>query len=149
MVFAALFLAETITPLLVSFVEVMVSGGSWLKSRVRQRKSGTTVKTRSEEIEAFRKRSTIQYDKAGKPREEMAKFDFLRSVGATKEAVAVLNDQPFLFTNLIVVLVGLGVQAALLWYIHYATLKPGQKKKKEKRVGAAAPAGRGGDNARK
>ncbi|ATY64419.1 hypothetical protein A9K55_003977 [Cordyceps militaris] len=79
----------------------------------------------------------------------MAKFDFLRSVGATKEAVAVLNDQPFLFTNLIVVLVGLGVQAALLWYIHYATLKPGQKKKKEKKGGAAAPAGRGGDNARK
>lgn len=79
----------------------------------------------------------------------MAKFDFLRSVGATKEAVAVLNDQPFLFTNLIVVLVGLGVQAGLLWYIHYATLKPGQKKKKEKKAGAAAARGRGGDNARK
>ncbi len=80
----------------------------------------------------------------------MAKFDFLRSVGATKEAVAVLNDQPFLFTNLIVVLIGLGVQAGLLWYIHYATLKPEQKKKKEKK-GAAAPAaaGRGGDNARR
>ncbi|KAJ4153892.1 hypothetical protein LMH87_010358 [Akanthomyces muscarius] len=79
----------------------------------------------------------------------MAKFDFLRSVGATKEAVAVLNDQPFLFTNLIVVLVGLGVQAGLLWYIHYATLKPEQKKKKEKKGGAAAARGRGGDNARK
>ncbi|OAR02477.1 hypothetical protein LLEC1_07630 [Akanthomyces lecanii] len=82
----------------------------------------------------------------------MVKFDFLRSVGATKEAVAVLNDQPFLFTNLVVVLVGLGVQAGLLWYIHYATLKPEQKKKKankEKKGGAAAARGRGGDNARK
>ncbi|KAM3533625.1 hypothetical protein MY4038_003061 [Beauveria bassiana] len=81
----------------------------------------------------------------------MVKFDFLRSVGATKEAVAVLNDQPNLFTNLIVVLIGLGAQAALLWYIHYATLKPEQKKKKnkEKKGGAAAARGRGGDNARK
>ncbi|KAM3482325.1 hypothetical protein MY8738_004051 [Beauveria namnaoensis] len=81
----------------------------------------------------------------------MVKFDFLRSVGATKEAVAVLNDQPNLFTNLIVVLIGLGAQATLLWYIHYATLKPGQKKKKnkEKKGGAAAARGRGGDNARK
>ncbi|EJP68297.1 hypothetical protein NHJ13051_002717 [Beauveria bassiana] len=81
----------------------------------------------------------------------MVKFDFLRSVGATKEAVAVLNDQPNLFTNLIVVLIGLGVQATLLWYIHYATLKPEQKKKKnkEKKGGAAAARGRGGDNARK
>ncbi|KAJ6787342.1 hypothetical protein PWT90_06341 [Aphanocladium album] len=81
----------------------------------------------------------------------MGKFDFLRSVGATKEAVAVLNDQPNLFTNLIVVLIGLGVQAGLLWYIHYATLKPEQKKKKEKKGGAAAAGGRGRgkDNARK
>ncbi|KAM3498558.1 hypothetical protein MY10362_008132 [Beauveria mimosiformis] len=81
----------------------------------------------------------------------MVKFDFLRSVGATKEAVAVLNDQPNLFTNLIVVLIGLGAQATLLWYIHYATLKPEQKKKKnkEKKGGAAAARGRGGDNARK
>ncbi|KAJ3496782.1 hypothetical protein NLG97_g2401 [Lecanicillium saksenae] len=79
------------------------------------------------------------------------KFDFLRSVGATKEAVAVLNDQPFLFTNLVVVLIGLGVQAGLLWYIHYATLKPEQKKKKAKKGAAptAAGRGRGNDNARK
>ncbi|KAM3563630.1 hypothetical protein ARSEF4850_002207 [Beauveria asiatica] len=86
----------------------------------------------------------------------MVRFDFLRSVGATKEAVAVLNDQPNLFTNLIVVLIGLGAQATLLWYIHYATLKPEQKKKKKKnnndkenKGGAAAARGRGGDNARK
>ncbi|KAM3553446.1 hypothetical protein MY1884_006671 [Beauveria asiatica] len=85
----------------------------------------------------------------------MVRFDFLRSVGATKEAVAVLNDQPNLFTNLIVVLIGLGAQATLLWYIHYATLKPEQKKKKKKKNdkenkgGAAAARGRGGDNARK
>ncbi|OAA60635.1 hypothetical protein ISF_05674 [Cordyceps fumosorosea ARSEF 2679] len=79
----------------------------------------------------------------------MPNFDFLRSVGATKEAVAVLNDQPNLFTNLIVVLIGLGVQGGLLWYIHYATLKPEQKKKKEKKGGAAAAGGRGRDNARK
>lgn len=81
----------------------------------------------------------------------MVKFDFLRSVGATKEAVAVLNDQPNLFTNLIVVLIGLGAQAGLLWYIHYATLKPEQRKKKEKKGGAAAAGGRGRgkDNARK
>ncbi|KAM3515734.1 hypothetical protein MY11210_000712 [Beauveria gryllotalpidicola] len=84
----------------------------------------------------------------------MVKFDFLRSVGATKEAVAVLNDQPNLFTNLVVVLIGLGAQATLLWYIHYATLKPEQKKNKknknkEKKGGAAAAGRRGGDNARK
>lgn len=75
----------------------------------------------------------------------MGKFDFLKSVGATQEAVAVLNDQPFLFTNLIVVLIGLGVQATLLWYIHYATLKPEQKKKKPKKGSTPAP---GKDNAR-
>lgn len=75
----------------------------------------------------------------------MAQFDFLKSVGATKEAVAALNNQPSLFTNLVVVLIGLGAQAGLLWYIHYATLKPEQKKKKEKK-GAAGAGGK--DNAR-
>ncbi|KAG8423291.1 hypothetical protein J3458_000196 [Metarhizium acridum] len=61
----------------------------------------------------------------------MANFDWLQKVGATKEAVAVLNDQPYLFADLLVVLVGLGLQCLLLWYIHYATLKPEQKKKKK------------------
>jgi hypothetical protein len=81
----------------------------------------------------------------------MVKFDFLKSVGATTEAVAVLNDQPNLFTNLIVVLIGLGLEAGLLAYIHFATLKPEQKKKKEKKKdskGSAAARG-GKDNARR
>ncbi|KAH8178162.1 hypothetical protein LIA77_03244 [Sarocladium implicatum] len=43
----------------------------------------------------------------------MGQFDFFSKIGATDEAVAVLNDQPELFTYLIVVL-------------------PEQKKKKEK-----------------
>lgn len=62
----------------------------------------------------------------------MGQFDFFSKIGATDEAVAVLNDQPELFTYLIVVLVGIGMQIGLHWYIHYATLKPEQKKKKEK-----------------
>ncbi|UNI20212.1 hypothetical protein JDV02_006321 [Purpureocillium takamizusanense] len=74
----------------------------------------------------------------------MADFSWLRKVGATPEAVAVLNDQPQLFVTLILVLVGLGVQCALIWYIHFATLKPEQKKKKKpaKDNGKAAPARR-------
>lgn len=60
----------------------------------------------------------------------MAKFDFLSKVGATDKAVAVLNDQPELFTTLILTLVGLSLQGGLIWYIHFATLKPSQKKKK-------------------
>jgi hypothetical protein len=60
----------------------------------------------------------------------MGQFDFFSSIGATDEAVAVLNDQPELFTYLLVVLVGLGVQIFIHWYIHYATMKPEQKKAK-------------------
>ncbi|KAI1506495.1 hypothetical protein F5X99DRAFT_5021 [Biscogniauxia marginata] len=60
-------------------------------------------------------------------------FGFMASLGATPEAVAVLNDQPYVFTILVVVLVILILQSVLLWYIHYATLKPEQKKKKEKK----------------
>ncbi|PHH66452.1 hypothetical protein CDD81_7507 [Ophiocordyceps australis] len=63
----------------------------------------------------------------------MANFNWLKSVGATNEAVAVLNDQPSLFVSLIAVIVGLIVQGLLLWYIHFATLKPEQKKKKTKK----------------
>ncbi|PHH74790.1 hypothetical protein CDD82_4767 [Ophiocordyceps australis] len=63
----------------------------------------------------------------------MANFNWLKSVGATDEAVAVLNDQPELFVSLIAVIVGLIVQGLLLWYIHFATLKPEQKKKKTKK----------------
>lgn len=65
----------------------------------------------------------------------MAKFDFMKKVGATDRAVAVLNDQPELFTTLILVLIGLGLECLLIWYIHFATMKPEQKKKKEKKGG--------------
>jgi cytoskeletal protein RodZ len=63
----------------------------------------------------------------------MGQFDWFGSIGATPEAVAVLNDQPILFTILLVVLVALILQGVLLWYIHFATLKPEQKVKKEKK----------------
>lgn len=58
-------------------------------------------------------------------------FDFFLKIGATPQAVAVLNDQPFLVTILVVVLVVLILQSVLIWYIHFATMKPEQKKKKE------------------
>jgi hypothetical protein len=70
----------------------------------------------------------------------MAQFDFFSKIGATDEAVAVLNDQPELFTYLLVVIVGLACQVGVHWYIHYATLKPEQKKKKEKKDEKKAPA---------
>ncbi|KYK61262.1 hypothetical protein DCS_02404 [Drechmeria coniospora] len=63
----------------------------------------------------------------------MPNFDWLKAVGATNEAVAVLNDQPQLFVTLILVIVGLIIQCLVIWYIHFATLKPEQKKKKEKK----------------
>ncbi|OHE99213.1 hypothetical protein CORC01_05494 [Colletotrichum orchidophilum] len=65
----------------------------------------------------------------------MGQFDWFRSIGATPEAVAVLNDQPILFTILLIVLVAVMLQGVLLWYIHFATLKPEQKKKKEPKKG--------------
>lgn len=61
----------------------------------------------------------------------MANFDWLKSIGATNEAVAVLNDQPNLFVNLVVVLVGLMLEVGLLSAIHFGTLKPEQKKQKK------------------
>ena len=61
----------------------------------------------------------------------MANFSWMKKIGATDAAVATLNDQPQLFTTLILVLVGLIAQGLLLWFIHYATLKPEQKKKKD------------------
>jgi hypothetical protein len=63
----------------------------------------------------------------------MGQFDWFRSIGATPEAVAVLNDQPMLFTILVVVLLAISLQCLLIWYIHFATMKPEQKKKKEKK----------------
>ncbi|KAG6042241.1 hypothetical protein E4U41_002584 [Claviceps citrina] len=63
----------------------------------------------------------------------MTSFDWLKKVGATNEAVAVLSDQPNLFVNLLLVLAGLSAQCLLIWYIHYATLKPEQAEKKNKK----------------
>lgn len=63
----------------------------------------------------------------------MVNFDFFKKIGATDKAVAVLNDQPELFTTLLLVIVGLILETVFIWYIHHATLKPSQKKKKEKK----------------
>lgn len=62
----------------------------------------------------------------------MGQFDWFRSIGATPEAVATLNAQPLLFYILIAVLVSLIGEGVLIWFIHYATMKPEQKKKKTK-----------------
>ncbi|KAM7200941.1 hypothetical protein V8F33_003607 [Rhypophila sp. PSN 637] len=80
----------------------------------------------------------------------MGQFDWFSSIGATPQAVAVLNDQPILFTILLVVLVTITLQIVLIWYIHFATRKPEQMKKKtddKKKKGggdnkAAAPGAR-------
>ena len=69
-------------------------------------------------------------------------FGWLGKVGASDQAIAVLNDQPELFTTLILVLVGLIAQGVFIWFIHYATLKPEQKKKKEKGGGKGGGRGR-------
>ncbi|KPM39458.1 hypothetical protein AK830_g7101 [Neonectria ditissima] len=70
----------------------------------------------------------------------MGQFDWFSKIGATDEAVAVLNDQPILFTILLIVLVAVGLQFALHWYIGFATLKPEQRKAaqaaKEKKAAA-------------
>ncbi|KAI0833012.1 hypothetical protein F5Y06DRAFT_301436 [Hypoxylon sp. FL0890] len=73
-------------------------------------------------------------------------FGFMAKIGATDAAVATLNDQPYLFTILVVVLVSLILECVLIWYIHFATLKPEQKKKKapkdDKKPGGKPPAAR-------
>ncbi|KAI0181497.1 hypothetical protein GGR52DRAFT_567719 [Hypoxylon sp. FL1284] len=73
-------------------------------------------------------------------------FGFMAKIGASDAAVATLNDQPYIFTILVVVLVAVILQIVFLWYIHHATLKPEQKKKKEpkgKKAGGKPPAARG------
>ncbi|KAK8094561.1 hypothetical protein PG997_001246 [Apiospora hydei] len=65
-------------------------------------------------------------------------FDWFLKIGATPEAVAVLNDQPILFTILLVALVAIILECTLLWYIHHATLKPEQLKKKTDKKKAPA-----------
>ncbi|KAL5083643.1 hypothetical protein Trisim1_001020 [Trichoderma cf. simile WF8] len=91
----------------------------------------------------------------------MGQFDWFKKIGATDEAVAVLNDQPYLFTTLVVVLVVLIAQSGFLWFIHWATFKPSQKKAPKKGAAAAKPSsggggllskitgGRGSDNSRR
>ncbi|RGP79693.1 hypothetical protein FLONG3_2137 [Fusarium longipes] len=75
----------------------------------------------------------------------MGQFDWFSSIGATDEAVAVLNDQPMLFTILLVVLVAVILQIVLIWYIHFATMKPEQRKaaqdKKDKKKAAKTKKG--------
>jgi len=70
-------------------------------------------------------------------------FQWFRTLGATEEAVMVLNDQPVLFTILLVVLVTLILHGVLLWYIHHATLKPEQMKKKKEAKPAEKKSGGG------
>ncbi|OTB03388.1 hypothetical protein M426DRAFT_12540 [Hypoxylon sp. CI-4A] len=69
-------------------------------------------------------------------------FGFMAKIGATNEAVAVLNDQPYIFTILVVILVILILQSVFIWYIHYATMKPEQKKKKEPKKDNKKPEGK-------
>ncbi|KAI1172332.1 hypothetical protein F4777DRAFT_582015 [Nemania sp. FL0916] len=63
-------------------------------------------------------------------------FAFLSKVGATPEAVATLNDQPYVFFTLIATLIILALEGLFIWFIHRATMKPEQKKKKDKKVDA-------------
>lgn len=60
-------------------------------------------------------------------------FGFMSKLGATDEAVAVLNDQPFIFTLLVVVLIICILECVLIWYIGFATMKPEQRKAKEEK----------------
>ncbi|KAI1753683.1 hypothetical protein F4782DRAFT_529100 [Xylaria castorea] len=57
-------------------------------------------------------------------------FDWLGKIGATREAIATLNDQPYVFFVLVAALVILILEGVFIWYIHFATMKPEQKKKK-------------------
>ncbi|KAI1825385.1 hypothetical protein F4861DRAFT_501844 [Xylaria intraflava] len=59
-------------------------------------------------------------------------FAFLAKIGATPEAVATLNDQPYIFFVLIGAIITLVLESLFIWYIHFATMKPEQEKKKEK-----------------
>ncbi|KAI0203103.1 hypothetical protein F4808DRAFT_458324 [Astrocystis sublimbata] len=70
-------------------------------------------------------------------------FDWFLKIGATKEAVAVLNDQPHVFFVLLAALILLILEGVFIWFIHWATLKPEQKKKKEKKGADKKPAAPG------
>lgn len=85
----------------------------------------------------------------------MGQFDWFKKIGATDEAVAVLNDQPYLFTVLLVVIVTLLAQGGVLYLIHWATFKDSQRKqpKKGSKSGGGLlgklTGGGGGDNGRR
>ncbi|CAD6456082.1 7d8fc7cb-3d92-40d9-aa60-58f970f47c47-CDS [Sclerotinia trifoliorum] len=53
-------------------------------------------------------------------------------LGFTPKATAVLQADPFLFVQLILVLVGLSVLVGIAWWIHYETNKPYAKPKVKK-----------------
>ncbi|GAP83748.1 hypothetical protein SAMD00023353_0501450 [Rosellinia necatrix] len=72
-------------------------------------------------------------------RADSGQFNFLGKIGATPEAVATLNDQPHVFYVLVGALVVLILQGLFIWYIHFATMKPEQKKKKEKKADEKKP----------
>ncbi|KAI1269643.1 hypothetical protein F5Y18DRAFT_422593 [Xylariaceae sp. FL1019] len=63
-------------------------------------------------------------------------------IGATPEAIATLNDQPYVFFVLVAALIIVILQGVFLWFIHFATLKPEQKKKKEKKKDEKKPGGK-------
>lgn len=65
----------------------------------------------------------------------MGQFDWFKRIGASDRAVAVLNDQPQLFTTLILVVIGLIAECLFIWFIHFTTRKPEQKHKKKKKGG--------------
>ncbi|KAF3766221.1 hypothetical protein M406DRAFT_290592 [Cryphonectria parasitica EP155] len=65
----------------------------------------------------------------------MGEFDWFLKIGATPQVVAVLNDQPYIFTILVVVLLSMIAQIVFAWYIHWVTMKPEQKKKKGDKKG--------------
>ncbi|TGJ78229.1 hypothetical protein E0Z10_g10534 [Xylaria hypoxylon] len=58
-------------------------------------------------------------------------FAWFAKIGGTPEVVATLNDQPYVFFVLLSALIILILEGLLIWYIHFATMKPEQKKKKE------------------
>lgn len=66
-------------------------------------------------------------------------YDWFLKIGATQQAVNTLNDQPYLVIVLVVVILVLALEMGLAWYIHFATMKPEQKKKKEKKGAKAGP----------
>ncbi|KAL5612118.1 hypothetical protein BROUX41_000337 [Berkeleyomyces rouxiae] len=72
---------------------------------------------------------------------ETGSFGWFLKLGATPEAVAVLNDQPIIFTVLLIVIHALMIQGGILWWIHHSTMKPEQRKAKaDKKAKKGAPA---------